>query len=85
MDLLREDLGLEDGNGLALSSDQQKGLIYAIKKVLPDAEHRMCARHIFANLQKRYKQMGPLRKAFWKCARHTMNKCLKNSLRLMRN
>ncbi|XP_009115863.1 uncharacterized protein LOC103841103 [Brassica rapa] len=53
MDLLREDLGLEDGNGVALSSDQQKGLIYAIKNVLPDAEHRMCARHIFANLQKR--------------------------------
>ncbi|XP_013607862.1 PREDICTED: uncharacterized protein LOC106314549 [Brassica oleracea var. oleracea] len=69
MDLLQEDLGLEDGNGVALSSDQQKGLIYAIKKVLPDAEHRMCARHIFANLQKRYKQMGPLHKAFWKCAR----------------
>lgn len=51
MKLLREDLGLEDGNGLALSSDQQKGLIYAIKNTLPYAEHRMYARHIFANLQ----------------------------------
>lgn len=69
MELLREDLGLEDGNGLALSSDQQKGLIYAITEILPYAEHRMCARHIFANLQKKYKQMGPLHKTFWKCAR----------------
>lgn len=69
MELLGEDLRLELGNGLALSSDQQKGLIYAIKNVLPYAEHRMCARHIFANLQKRYKQMGPLHKVFWKCAR----------------
>ncbi|CAD5312626.1 unnamed protein product [Arabidopsis thaliana] len=34
-----------------------------------ELEHRMCARHIFANLQKRYKQMGPLHKVFWKCAR----------------
>lgn len=50
MELLGEDLGLELGNGLALSSDQQKGLIYAIKNVLPYAEHRVCARHIFANL-----------------------------------
>lgn len=85
MDLLREDLGLEDGNGLALSSDQQKRLIYAIKKVLPNAEHRMCARHIFANLQKRYKQMGPLHKTFWKCARAYNEQVFKNSLRLMRN
>lgn len=69
MDLLREDLDLGDGSGVALSSDQQKELIYAIKSVLPYAEHRMCARHIFANLQKRYKQMGPLHKQFWKCAR----------------
>ncbi|WZZ13381.1 hypothetical protein YC2023_106470 [Brassica napus] len=62
MELLRENLGLEEGNALALSSDQQKELAYAVKTV-------MCARHIFSNLRKRYKQMGPLHKVFWKCAR----------------
>lgn len=68
MELLREDLKLEGGNGLALSSDQQKDLIYAIKNILPYAEHIMCgARHIFA--QKKYTHMGPLHKTFWKCAR----------------
>ena len=69
MELLREDLSLELGNALALSSDQQKGLIYAIKTVLPYAEHRMCARHIFANLKKRHGQVDELHKLFWKCAR----------------
>lgn len=68
MELLQEDLKLEGGNGLALSSDQQKDLIYAIKNILPYAEHIMCgARHIFA--QKKYTHMGPLHKTFWKCAR----------------
>ena len=69
MELLREDLGLDLGNDLAVSSDQQKGLIHAIKNVLPYAEHRMCARHIFANLKKRHGSADPLHKLFWKCAR----------------
>lgn len=69
MELLREDLDLDLGNGLALSSDQQKGLIHAVKNVVPYAEHRMCARHIFANLKKRHGSNDPLHKLFWKCAR----------------
>ena len=85
MELLREDLGLEDDNGVALSSDQQKGLIYAIKNALPYAEHRMCARHIFANLQKRYKQMGSLHKVFWKCARAYNEQVFKKHLEKMKN
>ena len=85
MELLREDLGLEDGNALALSSDQQKGLIYAIKTVLPYAEHKMSARHIFANLQKIYKQMGPLHKLFWKCARAYNTNVFHRQLEKMKN
>lgn len=84
MEFLRDDLGLEEGNTLALSSDQQKGLAYAIKTVLPYAEHRMCARHIFANLQKRYKQMGPLHKVFWKCARAYNEGVFKRQLEKMK-
>lgn len=84
MELLREDLGLEEGNALALSSDQQKGLAYAVKTALPYAEHRMCARHIFANLRKRYKQMGPLHKVFWKCARAYNEKVFERQLEKMK-
>ncbi|XP_010421281.1 PREDICTED: uncharacterized protein LOC104706764 [Camelina sativa] len=51
---LVDDLGLELGNGLTLGSDQQKGLIAAVKVVLPYAEHRMCARHVYANWKKKY-------------------------------
>lgn len=69
MTLLQEDLHLGLGNGLALSSDQQKGLIYAIKNVLPYAEHRMCARHIWSNLRKRHGESGNLHGLFWKCTR----------------
>ncbi|WMV07248.1 hypothetical protein MTR67_000633 [Solanum verrucosum] len=47
--LLKEVLGLGDGEDLTLITDMQKGLIGAILNILPVAEHRMCARHILAN------------------------------------
>ncbi|XP_022568086.1 uncharacterized protein LOC111211355 [Brassica napus] len=85
MELLREDLGLDLGNGLALSSDQQKCLIHAIKNVLPYAEHRMCARHIFANLKKRHGSADPLHKLFWKCARAYNKHVFEKNLEKMKN
>ena len=48
--------------------DQQKGLINAIEKWTPKAEHRMCARHIYANWRKRFKQKK-WQKLFWRCAK----------------
>ncbi|KAJ4829991.1 hypothetical protein Tsubulata_024743 [Turnera subulata] len=47
-----------DGRGLALVSDMQK------------AEHRMCARHIYANWQKKWKGLDK-KIHFWKCTRST--------------
>nr|GFA94950.1 pentatricopeptide repeat-containing protein [Tanacetum cinerariifolium] len=35
------------GNGLTLISGQHKGLIEVVKDVMPLAEHRQCARHIY--------------------------------------
>ncbi|KAL7608103.1 hypothetical protein Lser_V15G11245 [Lactuca serriola] len=35
-------------------SDQHKGLIEAVKELLPYVEHMQCARHICQNLQKRF-------------------------------
>ncbi|GJZ35123.1 multidrug resistance-associated protein 5 [Tanacetum coccineum] len=53
-ELLEEDLGCSRGNGLTLMSDQHKGLIEVVKDVMPNAEHRQCARHINENFRKHY-------------------------------
>ncbi|GJR08669.1 multidrug resistance-associated protein 5 [Tanacetum coccineum] len=47
LELLEQDLGSSRGNGLTLMSDQHKGLIEVVKDVMPNAEHRQCARHIY--------------------------------------
>ncbi|XP_023642289.1 uncharacterized protein LOC111831612 [Capsella rubella] len=51
---LKEDLDLGVGSGLTVISDKQKGLLNAVADLLPDAEHRHCTRHIFANWRKVY-------------------------------
>ncbi|KAM3201284.1 hypothetical protein P3L10_033647 [Capsicum annuum] len=40
------DLNLGTGEGLTVMSDQQKGLVPVLMYLLPNAERRMCARHI---------------------------------------
>ncbi|KAF9601055.1 hypothetical protein IFM89_015040 [Coptis chinensis] len=52
-DLLIDDLRIVHGVGLTLITDQQKGLLQVINEMLPFADHRCCARHIYANLRKR--------------------------------
>ncbi|GKA78685.1 multidrug resistance-associated protein 5 [Tanacetum coccineum] len=54
LELLEEDLGCSRGNRLTLMSDQHKGLIEDVKDVIPNAEHRQCARHIYENFKKQY-------------------------------
>ncbi|XP_048604967.1 uncharacterized protein LOC111211463 [Brassica napus] len=46
---LKVDLQLSDGSNLTFISDKQKGLVKAVHLELPNAEHRMCARHILGN------------------------------------
>ncbi|CAI9271631.1 unnamed protein product [Lactuca saligna] len=55
LDLLLDDIEMGIGHGLTLISDQHKGLIEAVKERVPAAEHRQCARHIYANFKKRFK------------------------------
>ena len=31
-----------------------QGLLKAVKELVPNVEHRMCARHIYANWRKKY-------------------------------
>nr|GEY07283.1 multidrug resistance-associated protein 5 [Tanacetum cinerariifolium] len=64
LELLEEDLGCSKGNGLTLMSDQHKGLIEAVKDVMPNAEHRQCARHIYESFRKQYTGLE-YRQLFW--------------------
>ncbi|XP_075074387.1 uncharacterized protein LOC142161992 [Nicotiana tabacum] len=48
---LMHDLQLTEsqGEGLTIISDMQKGLVASVSELLPNAEHRICARHIWSN------------------------------------
>ncbi|KAK3136368.1 hypothetical protein QOZ80_5BG0432900 [Eleusine coracana subsp. coracana] len=53
--LLQKDLKISvGGEGWVLISDQQKGLMKSVAELVPKAEHRMCARHIYANWRKKH-------------------------------
>ncbi|GJX69883.1 multidrug resistance-associated protein 5 [Tanacetum coccineum] len=54
LELLEQDLGSSRGNGPTLMSNQHKGLMEAVKDVMPNAEHRQCERHIYENFRKQY-------------------------------
>nr|GEU44807.1 reverse transcriptase domain-containing protein [Tanacetum cinerariifolium] len=51
LELLGEDIDMPTGNGLTLIEDQHKGLIEAVKDVMPLAEHRQCVRHIYEGFE----------------------------------
>ncbi|GKV34268.1 hypothetical protein SLEP1_g42652 [Rubroshorea leprosula] len=70
MDLLRIDIECGDGVGLTIISDMHKGIIAARESVFPNARHRFCARHIYANWAKIYKG-EEYKKRFWAIARAT--------------
>ncbi|CAN1781008.1 hypothetical protein LINPERHAP1_LOCUS15283 [Linum perenne] len=55
LEQLEDDLNIRDGAGWCFSSDQQKGLVPSIATLLPLAKHRLCARHIYNNWTKKYK------------------------------
>ncbi|XP_074342344.1 uncharacterized protein LOC141679870 [Apium graveolens] len=65
--LLREDLILGNGVGLTVISDQQKGLENAMKEYLPHAEHRLCTRHLYNNMRKKW-PTGLVKNYFWMAA-----------------
>ncbi|KAL0305223.1 UNVERIFIED_CONTAM: hypothetical protein Sangu_3043100, partial [Sesamum angustifolium] len=68
---------LDDIGGLGTSmwsfiSDRQKGLIEALKDLVPDSEHRFCLRHMYENFKMKFKSQE-LKEFFWKAA-STANK-----------
>ncbi|WVZ87075.1 LOW QUALITY PROTEIN: hypothetical protein U9M48_033767 [Paspalum notatum var. saurae] len=70
-DLLSRDIKIEGGKDRVIISDQQKintGIINAVQLWAPEAEHRNCARHIYANWKKEFNDKE-WQKLFWGCAK----------------
>ncbi|XP_018435783.1 uncharacterized protein LOC108808082 [Raphanus sativus] len=66
--VIKVDLGLEEGEGYVMVSDRQKGLIAAVKRALPQIEHRMCVRHIYGNLKKNHGKKPDMKLKIWNLA-----------------
>ncbi|KAK4263778.1 hypothetical protein QN277_029151 [Acacia crassicarpa] len=64
---LKLSLELEEGGKVTIMPNMQKGLAQAVTDVLPLAEHRLCARHIYANWSKKWRGYE-LKKKFFACA-----------------
>ncbi|XP_024966158.1 uncharacterized protein LOC112506385 [Cynara cardunculus var. scolymus] len=64
IELLIEYIGVIEGVGLTIMSDQHKGIVEAVKELAPYAKHRQYARHIYANFHKRFNGVE-YRNIFW--------------------
>ncbi|XP_074305871.1 uncharacterized protein LOC141641092 [Silene latifolia] len=71
LQLLAEDLQTSDGAGYTVMSDQQKGLLKAVAEMWPQAEQRVCARHVYMNFREVFGGGQEYRMHFWKIAKST--------------
>jgi hypothetical protein len=67
---LTDDLNITNTSPFTIMSDRQKGLINAVKKILPNLEHRHCVRHLYQNFHKKHKG-ETLKNDLWAIARST--------------
>ncbi|KAK8636843.1 hypothetical protein V6N13_064279 [Hibiscus sabdariffa] len=67
---LKKDFHMMNGERFTVMSDMQKGLIEEVASVLPEAEHKFCARHWFA-IWKRLHTTLELHKLFMSCSKET--------------
>ncbi|XP_057756399.1 uncharacterized protein LOC130975657 [Arachis stenosperma] len=82
LDLLQLDLGNYNDNKLCIISDMQKGLIPAVKEVMPMAQHRFCVWHLWQNFSKQW-GITELKDLVWECARsRTRNEFERNMKRV---
>ncbi|XP_023763965.1 uncharacterized protein LOC111912463 [Lactuca sativa] len=66
--LIKKDLNLDDGTGVTLISNEHMGVIEAVNDVLPQAEHRQCARHIYDDFTEKFTG-GQFRRLFWEACK----------------
>ncbi|GJV36796.1 hypothetical protein Tco_1409273 [Tanacetum coccineum] len=81
---LGSDFNLAMGAYLTILSDGHKGLIEAVKELLPHAEHRLCARHIYANFKKKWNGLH-YKSLFWGAAASTLVVHFKHKMELIKN
>lgn len=70
--LLKDDLRMDNTGSYTFISDRQKGLVNALEKQVPHAEHRFCVMHLYKNMYKEHKGIG-VRKLLWCAAKSTTN------------
>ncbi|GJY94916.1 transposase, MuDR, plant [Tanacetum coccineum] len=73
-----------DGNNQIYPIAWAVGIIEAAKQVMPLAEHRQCARHIYDNFRKKYIGVQYMN-LFWKVAKATYGLSLELGLRTLKN
>ncbi|CAK8538622.1 unnamed protein product [Lathyrus sativus] len=70
LNLLLEDLQSIQDNKYGFISDQQKGLVLTILETSQHVEHRLCVKHLYGNLRKKYPGIF-MNEALWRAARAT--------------
>ncbi|GJT81344.1 hypothetical protein Tco_1055686 [Tanacetum coccineum] len=74
------DFNIAMGAYLTILSDGHK----AVKELLPHAEHRLCARHIYANFKKKWNGLH-YKSLFWGVATSTLEVYFKHKMELIKN
>nr|KAJ0199185.1 hypothetical protein LSAT_V11C600340960 [Lactuca sativa] len=64
---LGDDLGLYANSNFTFISDRQKGLLPALEKLFPAAEHRHCLRHLHENMKRKWRGKE-FKDCLWNCA-----------------
>ncbi|KAI3525338.1 hypothetical protein L1887_04054 [Cichorium endivia] len=64
LNLVRKDLILDDGTGVTLISNQTTGVTEAVNDLMPQAEHRQCARHIYEDFTEKF-PTTQFKRLFW--------------------
>ncbi|CAL8998781.1 unnamed protein product [Prunus brigantina] len=67
LELLVKDCEIVNQFGFTFISDKQKGLLLAFEQVVPNCDHRFCARHLFSNYSLLFKAKS-LRNKFWEAS-----------------
>ncbi|KAH9619390.1 hypothetical protein KSS87_019066 [Heliosperma pusillum] len=67
LEVLVTDIGVDEGADFTFMSDRQKGLLDALKMVVPKSEIRFCVRHIWANFKLQFPGQA-YKDSFWKAA-----------------
>ena len=81
--LLAKDLQMGDGIRVVYNLiPKKKGLVDVVKNYIPRGEHRLCVRHVWANLGKKYRGMQ-FGKHFWAILKSTTQVDFQKNIKLM--